>query len=209
VNGARIRVMIADDHAIVREGLASLLASRPEIDVVGEAQDGEAALTLHRRLAPDVTLMDLRMPGLGGAAVIRALRRDNPRARFIVLTTYDTDEEIYQALEAGAQGYLLKGVPVAELVEAIRTVHAGGRRIPGEIAERALSRALEPALTARETEILALMARGQSNTEIAGALGISERTVKNHVASIFGKLGVSDRTRAVLVALQRGLVKLG
>jgi two-component system NarL family response regulator len=204
-----IRVLLAEDHAIVREGLAALLAMHPDVDVVGQAEDGAAALELYRRLRPDVAVVDLRMPRLSGAALIKQLRQEFAGARFVVLTTYDTDEEIFQALQAGAQAYLLKGARTGELVDAIKAVHAGARRIPADVSRRAFERSVEPALTARERELLTLMARGHSNVEIATALGISEHTVKNHTASIFGKLGVGDRTRAVLVGLERGLVKLG
>jgi DNA-binding NarL/FixJ family response regulator len=203
-----IRVLIVEDQAIVREGLVSLLASRPDLLVVGEAADGVEAVNQHRALTPDVTLLDLRMPKLAGAAVVRAIRREAPRARFVVLTTYSTDEEVYEALAAGAQAYLLKGVRAAELVDTIRAVHAGHRYIPPEIAARAVGRSLASPLTPRERELLTLAAAGRSNAEIGAKLGITERTVKNHLHAVFAKLGVTSRTQAILVAVQRGLVQI-
>lgn len=201
--------MVADDHAIVRQGIAALLSAADDVEVVAEAEDGQQAIDLFRQHRPDVALMDLRMPRVDGASAIATLRAEFPRSRFIVLTTYEGDQDVYGALQAGALGYLLKGVKYPELIQAIRDVFAGQRRVPAELAERALGGALTPALTAREAEILGLVAQGRSNLEIAGALDISESTVKNHITKLFAKLGVTTRTQATLAALQRGLVRPG
>jgi len=176
--------------------------------VAGEAENGEQAVRLFRQVQPDVTLIDLRMPGMGGVATIEALRAEFPRARMIVLSTFDTDEDIYRALRAGAQGYLLKEASLDELVDAIRTVHAGQRRIPSPIAARLAERMASPDLSPRELDVLRLLVKGESNKRIAVALNISEATVKGHVNNIFIKLGVSDRTEAAMTALQRGIVRL-
>ena len=204
----QIRILIVDDHPVVREGMAALIDRRPDLTVVGEAKDGEEALTLFRQLGPDITLIDLRMPKLNGVDVIRTLRGESPAARFIVLTTFDGDEDIYRALEAGARAYLLKDTPRDELLSTIRTVHAGQKHIPAELAARLTERMFTPELTAREQEVLQEIVAGKSNREIGQTLSISEGTVKVHVNSLLGKLGVGDRTQAVTVALKRGLVHL-
>lgn len=204
----QIRILIVDDHPVVREGMAALIDRRPDLIVVGEAKDGEEALTLFRQLRPDITLIDLRMPKLNGVDVIRTLRGESPAARFIVLTTFDGDEDIYRALEAGARAYLLKDTPRDELLSTIRTVHAGQKHIPAELATRLTERMFTPELTAREQEVLQEIVAGKSNREIGQTLSISEGTVKVHVNSLLGKLGVGDRTQAVTVALKRGLVHL-
>lgn len=203
-----IRVLIVDDHPVVRNGLRSMLGTESDLAVAGEAASGEEAVRLFRQLQPDVTLMDLRMPGMTGVAAIEAIRAESPRARVIVLSTFDTDEDIYRALRAGAQGYLMKESSLDELIDAIRTVHAGGRRIPSPIAERLAERMAAPDLSPRELDVLHLLVRGESNKRIAVALNISEATVKGHVNNIFLKLGVSDRTEAAMTALQRGIVHL-
>jgi two-component system NarL family response regulator len=210
-----IGILIADDHAVVREGLAAMIARRADLRVVGEAQDGAQAVDLALRHRPDVILMDLRMPGapgattLGGVDAIVQIRAAWPEARVIVLTTYDGDEDIYRALQAGAMGYLLKDTPRDELLDAIRAVHAGSRRLPPEVAAKLAERlTLEP-LTPRELDVLRLIVAGKSNKEIGAALTISEGTVKVHVNSLLGKLGVADRTQAVTEALRRGIVHLG
>jgi DNA-binding NarL/FixJ family response regulator len=205
----RIRILLADDHAIVREGFAAILRSQPDIEVVGQAADGNAAVAWFRKLHPDLLLVDLRMPGLSGVEVITAIRTEDPAARAIVLTTFDGDEDIFRALEAGARGYLLKDSSTAELLDAIHIVHAGERRVPPEVAARLVERASSgPALSPREIEVLRLIAAGKTNKEIASALFISEGTVKTHVNSIHEKLGVRDRTEAVMTALRRGILHM-
>ena len=204
----KVRVMVVDDHLMVRQGIASLLARRAHFQVVAEAGDAAAAMSAFRLYRPDVTLMDLRLPGMGGADVIEMMVREFPDARFIVLTTYDSDEEVFRALRAGARGYLLKGMSAEELVEAVEAVHAGRRAIPPRIAERAVARALGPDLTAYEMRVLERMGRGLSNQEIADELELSVSTVKGHVTKILAKLGATARTEAVIAAVQRGLVRL-
>ena len=203
-----IRIMIVEDHAIVRQGLAALLRMVPEFVIVAEAEDGRQAIDLYRKHQPDVTLMDLRLPQMNGVDAIARIRLEFPQARIIVLTTFDGDEDIFRALQAGARGYLLKGMTGEELNEAIRSVYAGKSRIPAPVAERLAERMSAPALTSRETEVLELIVGGNSNKEIASALSISEATVKTHINSLLGKLGVTDRTQAATTALQRGIVHL-
>ena len=203
-----IRIMVVEDHHVVRQGLVALLKTTPEMQVVAEAQDGLQAVELFRKHRPDVTLMDLRLPGLGGVQATEAIRKEFPQARIIVLTTFDGDEDIYRAIQAGARGYLLKDMFGEELMEAIRAVHAGKTRIPGIVAERLADRMGGPNLTARELSVLELIVRGRSNKEIADDLGIFESTVKTHVNNILSKLSVSDRTQAATTALQRGIVHL-
>jgi len=208
ISSKPVRLLIVDDHHIVRQGLVALLGTVPEMQVVAEASDGKQALTLYRQHQPDVTLMDLRMNAMNGVETTRAIRAEFPNARIIVLTTFDGDEDIYRALQAGARGYLLKGMDTEELLSAIRTVHSGKSRIPAPVAERLAERMNTPALTDRETEVLGLIVGGNSNKEIAAALFISEATVKTHINSILSKLGVNDRTQAATTALQRGIVHL-
>ncbi len=200
--------MVVEDHHIVRQGLVALLNTVPDMAVVAEGADGRQAIDLFRQHRPDVTLMDLRLPTLSGVEAVAAIRRESPAARIIVLTTFDGDEDIYRALQAGARGYLLKGMFGEELMEAIRAVHAGKSRIPALVAERLAGRMGGPALTSRELDVLRLIVSGNSNKEIGGALAISEATVKTHVNSILSKLGVTDRTQAATTALQRGIVHL-
>jgi two-component system, NarL family, response regulator len=204
----RIRVLVIDDHVMVREGIVALLTMQGDFEVVGEAGDGDAAIALYRQHLPDVALVDLRMPGRDGVSVIATLHREFPRGRFLVLTTYDSEDDVSRALQAGARGYLLKGASRATLADAIRSVHAGHRYVPPDIADRLLPRPHEEALTDREVEVLRRIAKGMSNKEIGDALGISESTVKGHVNNLLGKLGVTDRTKALVVALKRGLVSL-
>ncbi|MDO8834792.1 MAG: response regulator transcription factor [Vicinamibacterales bacterium] len=206
--GASLRILITDDHPVVREGFAAMIETEPDMTVVGQARSGEEALQLFRRVRPDVTLMDLRMPGMGGVEAIRAIRRQFPDSRLIVLTTYDGDEDIYRALEAGAQAYLLKDMLCDEILGAIRAVHAGQRRIPAAVGTRLVERMNGLDLSEREQHVLELVATGKSNKAIAAALEITEATVKGHMTNILGKLGVTDRTQAVITALRRGLVHL-
>lgn len=203
-----IKILIVDDHPVVRDGLSAIISRRSDMQVVGEAENGTQAVTLFRQFHPDVTLLDLQMPELSGVEVIATLRPDFPQARFIVLTTFDGDEDIYRALRVGAQAYLLKGTPREELLEAIRAVHAGQKRIPPEVASKLAERLIQPELTERELEVLQLIVAGQSNKEIGTTLTITEGTVKVHVNSLLGKLGVQDRTQAVTEALKRGIVRL-
>jgi len=203
-----IRVMVVDDHKIVRQGLVALINTEPDLTVVAEGSDGQQAVELFRQHKPDVTLMDLRMPRLSGVEATKAIRQQSPTARIIVLTTFDGDEDIYRALQAGAQSYLLKGVSFEDLTDAIRTVHAGQRRIPAAVAERLAERMAGEELTGREVQVLELIVRGKSNKEIGAALSISEATVKSHINSLLSKLGVADRTQAATTALQRGIIHL-
>ncbi len=204
----RIRILIVEDHHVVRKGLMALLQASPEVEIVGEASDGLEAIERFHALQPDITLMDLRLPKLGGADVITQLRISDPAARFIVLTTFDGDEDIYRALQAGAKAYLLKGMTVDELLTTIRVVHSGKARIPAAIAEKLAERVSGQELTPRELSVLERIVAGRANKEIASDLHISETTVKSHVNSLLSKLGVADRTHAATLALQRGLVHL-
>lgn len=205
---APIRILVVDDHPIMRIGIATLVASSAEMVCVAQAGSGEEALQLYSEHKPDITLMDLRLPGISGVETIRRIRKIAPAARFIVLTTYEGDEDIHQAMEAGASGYLVKGLPQEMLVNAVRRVHAGGRYLPPPISRALADRTPDAELSAREREVLELLAKGRTNKEIATDLGISEATVKCHVAVILMRLNVTDRTKAVIAALQRGLVHL-
>jgi two-component system NarL family response regulator len=208
MGGALIRIVIADDHPIVRDGLKAVINDQPDMEVVAEAANGKETVQLALQHRPDVLLIDLRMPQLNGVEAINAIRTDWPQVRIIILTTYDGDEDIYRALQAGAQAYLLKGMPRAELLDTIRAVHAGRKRIPPAIAAKLAERIAASELTERELEVLELIVAGQSNKEIGNSLSITEGTVKAHVNSVLGKLGVSDRTQAVTEALRRGIVYL-
>jgi two-component system NarL family response regulator len=203
-----IRVLIADDHSIVRQGLATIINRDPEMTVVAQAEDGQQAIDRFREYQPDITLMDLRMPQVGGVEAISAICAEFKSARIIVLTTYDGDEDIYRGLHSGAQGYLLKDTKSHELLNAIRTVARGQQYIPPEVGAKLVQHLNNPELRGRELEVLGLMAQGMSNLDIATALSISENTVKTHVNRILSKLGVSDRTQAVIVAVKRGIVSL-
>ena len=203
-----IRILLADDHPVVRDGLAAMLATQPDFEVVGEAGSGEEALSEAARLRPALVLMDLEMPGVDGIEAIRRLRAADPSVQVVVLTAFDTDDRIVGAIQAGAQGYLLKGAPRAEIFAAIRTVSAGGALIPPVVASKLLRQVREnpDTLTAREVEVLGLVAAGLANREIAARLSISERTAKFHVSSVLAKLGAKNRTQAVRLARERGLV---
>lgn len=205
---AQIRVLVIDDHPVVRFGLAAIVSTQQDMSVVGQAGSGEDALQLFRRHQPDITLMDLRLPGISGAETIRAIRADYPTSRFIVLTTYDGDEDIYNALQSGAQGYLLKGMSHHELLKAIRAVHSGLRYIPPRVSKTLELRPPGADLSPRELQVLKLIVKGLSNKEIAAALGITEGTVKWHVNIILSHLNVNDRTQAAIAAAQRGIVHL-
>lgn len=214
---ARIRVAVADDHPVVREGLVAMLQTQPDFEVVGEADTGPEAVALVERRAPDVLLLDLALPGLDGVGVLGRLREAGSPARAIVFTVFDTDERIIAAVEAGAAGYLLKGVPRAEIFHAIRVVYGGGSLLQPVVASTLLRHvatrgrrapAASRSLTPRERSVLELLARGRSNKEIAASLAVSERTVKFHVSAILTKLGASNRTEAVTRAVQAGLVTL-
>jgi two-component system NarL family response regulator len=208
VSNDKIRIIVIDDQSVVRQGFVSLINTVPDMVVVAEGTNGQQAIELYREHQPDIVLMDLRMPVMGGVEAVKAIKREFPAARVIILTTFDGDEDIYRSLQAGAQGYLLKDMFFEELEDAIRTVRAGGRRIPGIVAERLAERVGGSDLTARELEVLEQIVRGRSNKEIAAALQISEATVKSHINNILSKLGVADRTQAATTALQRGIVYL-
>ncbi|MGA2351144.1 MAG: response regulator transcription factor [Terracidiphilus sp.] len=205
---ASIRILIVDDHPIMRMGITALIDSCSDMEAVAQAGSGEEALKMHALHDPDITLMDLRLPGISGVETIRQIRIRSPKARFIILTTYDGDEDIFQAMEAGATGYLVKGMPKEMLVNAVKRVHGGGRYIPPPVSQALTARTPDSNLSAREREVLGLVAKGNSNREIAGQLGITEATVKCHVSVILMRLNVSDRTQAVVAALQRGLIHI-
>jgi DNA-binding NarL/FixJ family response regulator len=205
----KIKVMVVDDHPLMRVGIAAIINARSDMTVIAQAGTGEEAVALFHQHKPDITLMDLRLPGsLGGVEAIAAIRAKSPRARFIVVTTYDGDEDIHRALEAGAQGYVIKGMPYQTLVDALQKVHAGGRFLPPPVARALASRPPHSQLSSRELEVLHLLVGGNSNKDIANLLGITEATVKSHVSTILMRLDVEDRTQAVVAALQRGLVHL-
>jgi two-component system NarL family response regulator len=203
-----IRVLIADDHSIFRQGLAMIISRDPDMTVIAQAENGQQAIDLFREHQPDVTLMDLRMPQVEGVEAITAIRTESKSARIIVLTTYDSDEDIYRGLQAGAQGYLLKDTKSDELFNAIRTIHRGEQYIPPNVGAKLIQRMNNPVLSERELAVLRSMAQGMSNADIATALSISAGTVKSHVNRILSKLDVDDRTQAVIVAVKRGIVSL-
>jgi DNA-binding NarL/FixJ family response regulator len=203
-----IRILTVDDHALLREGIAALVNAEPDMKLVGEASNGHEALERFRSHRPDVTLMDLQMPGANGVEAIGRIRTEYPDARIIVLTTYSGDVQALRALKAGARGYILKGNVHRELLETIRAVHAGQRRIPPEIAADLAQHAADDDLTAREIDILRLIAAGNANKQIADQLSIGEATVKSHVTNILSKLGANDRTHAVTIGIKRGIIEL-
>lgn len=203
-----IRIMLVDDHPIVRIGLAALIGTLPGMETVAQAGSGSEAIALHREHTPDVTLMDLRLPDISGVEVIQTIRASAPEARFIVLTTYEGDEDIHQALQAGARGYIIKGLPHNLLAEAIKRVHAGGRYLPQVVRQALANRTPSSDLSPRDREILQRIAQGKSNREIATELDLAEITVKMRVSAILLRLDVNDRTQAVVAALQRGLLHL-
>ncbi|HEY0502270.1 MAG TPA: response regulator transcription factor [Lysobacter sp.] len=205
---SHIRLMLVDDHPLLREGVASVVERQPDMQLVAEATDGEQAVELFRRFQPDITLMDLQMPGMGGVEAIRAIVDEFPHARVIVLTTYKGDVQALRALKAGAVGYLLKSMLRKDLLETIRQVHAGRRCIPAEIANEIATHVADDALSVREVEVLGQVAGGRSNKVIAAHMGISEETVKTHMKSILSKLDANDRTHAVTIALKRGILEV-
>jgi two-component system, NarL family, response regulator len=204
----KIKVLIVDDHPIMRVGVAAIINRCPDMTTVGEAGSGESAIELFERHRPDITLMDLRLPGMSGVEAIRRIRKRHPQACFVVLTTYEGDEDIFEALEAGARAYIIKGMPHKVLIDALRRVHAGGRFLPKPVSRALASRTPDSDFSAREREVLQLLVQGESNKSIAALLGITEATVKCHVSVILMRLQVEDRTQAVVAALQRGLVHL-
>ncbi len=207
----KIRLVIVDDHPVVRDGLRGMLESQPDFEVVGEASDGEEAVRITNKVKPEIVLMDLRMPEMDGVTALREIKASNPQVQVLVLTTYDSDADILPAIEAGASGYLLKDSSREELYTAIRATARGETVLAPAVAARLVGRMRAPAeeqLSSRELEVLQLVAEGDSNSEIASHLHISQATVKSHLIHIFGKLGVSDRTAAVTVALRRGILRL-
>ena len=206
--GEKLKIMIVDDHYLVRVGLTSIIGLEPDMTVCGEAASGEQAVQLYAARRPDVTLMDVRLPGMTGIAATEAIRAEFPDAKIIVVSTYISDEEVYAALKVGAMAYLVKSVAREELIQAIRKAAAGRRHVPADLAARLADRMSRASLSGRELEVLRLLVGGKRNREIASALDITEGTVKLHVSSILGKLGAVDRTEAVTVALQRGLIQL-
>jgi two-component system NarL family response regulator len=204
-----VSIMVVDDHAIVRQGIAALIERQPDMAVVAEAGTGAEALALHGRHRPDVTLIDLRLPDMDGALLMRRLRADEPTARFVVLSAHESAEDVYQAVRAGAAGYVLKGAPGQHLIEAVRAVHGGEQWLPAALASRIAQHVARVELTERESAVLALMVAGKTNKEIGADLGVDESTVKTHVTAIFKKLGVSSRTQAIVAAIQSGLVRIG
>jgi DNA-binding NarL/FixJ family response regulator len=211
---SNVRIFLADDHPVVRDGLVAILGTQPDFEVVGQAGNGRSTIEQVAKLEPDVVLLDIEMPEMDGVETLRQLRAANPAVRVIIFTAFDTDERIVTAVQAGAQGYLLKGVPRNELFNAIRVVHGGGSLLQPIVASKLMQRVAQPPeppleqLTPRETEVLHELALGLQNKEIAAKLVISERTVKFHVSAILGKLNVGNRTEAVTVAAQRGLISL-
>ncbi|HUO10224.1 MAG TPA: response regulator transcription factor [Phycisphaerae bacterium] len=204
-----IRVLCVDDHPLVRKGIASILATEKDVQLVAEGANGREAVTLFEKHRPDVTLMDLRMPVLDGIGAVKEIRRQFPEARIIALTSYDGDQDIQRALEAGVRGYLLKEMVHTEVLRAIRAVHAGNKLMPTEVVEKLAEHFPSTGLTAREVEVLECVARGMSNKEVAEKLGTAEGTVKIHVQNILAKLGAADRTHAVTIAVERGILHLG
>lgn len=205
---SKIRVLVVDDHQVVRMGMRAMISAEADMEVVAEAGDGLAAIAAYEQHRPDITIMDLRLPGMGGPEIITEIRKRSPGANIIVVTTYDADEDVYRAVQAGARGYLLKGTFAEGMLEAIRHVHAGRRLIAPEVAARLADRVSSPALTSREISVLQLVARGMSNKEIGATLFLTEDTIKTHLRHAFAKLGVSDRTEAALLAVQRGIIRL-
>lgn len=203
-----IRVLIADDHPVVRTGLTSMLSVQQQVEVIGSVSNGRDALAAVKEQTPDILLLDLRMPGMDGIETLRALKPLLKPTRVIILSSYEADEDIYRSVQEGAMGYLLKDTPKSQMLEAITSVHSGKRYIKGQIASRLAERMLRSSLTARESEILEMIAKGLTNKQIASVLTISDNTVRNHLNSIMEKLEVSDRTEAATTAIQQGIIRL-
>jgi DNA-binding NarL/FixJ family response regulator len=203
-----IRILTADDHALLRQGIAALVNAESDMKLIAEASNGQEAIEKFRLHLPDVTLMDLQMPVLNGIEAIIGIRSEFPNARIVILTTYTGDVQVLRALKAGARGYILKGHVRRELLDTIRAVHAGQKRIPPEVAAELAEHATDEDLTSREIDVLRLIAAGNANKEIAGQLSIGEETVKGHVTNILAKLGANDRTHAVTIGLKRGIIEL-
>ena len=204
----QIQIMLVDDHPALRKGMAALIESEPDMKIVAEAADGREAVEVYRQKQPDVVLMDLRLPVMGGVEATLAIRSEFPAARVIVLTTFDTDEDIFRAIQSGAKSYLLKDTPAEELAGAIRAVQAGKETLPSHVAERLAARRQRPELSQREMDVLQLLIKGRSNKEIGSALFLCEDTVKAHFKTLFAKLGVQDRTEAAISAIRHGIVHL-
>jgi DNA-binding NarL/FixJ family response regulator len=203
-----IRILTVDDHALLREGIAFLVKSQPDMELIAEASDGMEAIEQFRRHRPDITLMDLRMPNLNGTEAIGRIRNEFPDAKIIVLSTYGGDVQVLRAIKAGARGYIVKGHVHRELLDAIRSVHAGHKRIPPEIAAELAEHAADDQLSSREIDVLRLIGAGNANKQIADKLSIGETTVKNHISNILSKLGANDRAHAVTIGLKRGIIEL-
>lgn len=203
----KIRLMLVEDHILMRMGLVSATRIEPDMEVVAEVEDGSKVVESFRKHKPDVVLLDLRLPGMDGIQVIKALRQESPDARIVVLSSYGGGDDVTQAIQCGASGYVLKNMPLQQVIEAVRVVHLGGQYITREIASR-MSQRLHSDMSAREIEVLRLIAQGRSNKEIAAKLGIVEGTVKAHVTNIFGKLGAVDRTQAITIAMKRQILQL-
>jgi DNA-binding NarL/FixJ family response regulator len=206
-NETKIHLMLVEDHILMRMGLVSATRNEPDLVVVAEAEDGQKALEMFRKHRPDVILVDLRLPGMDGIELIKALRRESADARIVVLSSYGGGDDVSRAIQSGASGYVMKSMPLERVLEAVRMVYAGGQYIPREIAS-CMSERIHSELSSRELEVLRLIAQGRSNKEIAAALGIVEGTVKAHVTNIFGKLGAVDRTQAITIAMKRQILQL-
>jgi DNA-binding NarL/FixJ family response regulator len=208
MSDTRIRILTADDHPLLREGIVAIIDNQPDMVVVSQAGDGREAIQMHREQRPDVTLMDLRLPDMSGIDAMIAIRGEAPEARIIILTTFDGDVQIQRALEAGANGYLLKNMPQRQLAEAIRQVHAGKRRVPVELAAQLAEHMGDEGLSQREIAVLKLVAEGTRNREIGERLFVTEETIKVHIRHIMEKLRAKDRTQAVAIAVRRGIIQL-